>query len=112
MSESVKCSNCNGEGHVNTHCPDLWEPLREGFLTSAPADSALVLSHFMKEGFRGGGGGGHSHEEEDTVNKKVELCWVNREPVACPDVRFVSTNLQYRLARQSWAADTNFICCV
>lgn len=44
----MKCLICGQEGHTNSNCPDLAEPLKDGFYSGG-----------------GGGGGGHSHEEED-----------------------------------------------
>jgi hypothetical protein len=41
------CLVCKTQGHNETQCPQLSDPLQNGFYTG------------------GGGGGGHSHEEDD-----------------------------------------------
>jgi hypothetical protein len=44
--DSGVCMICNHAGHSAAYCPELVDPLREGF-------------------YSGGGGGGHSHEDDD-----------------------------------------------
>lgn len=43
------CSLCKGGGHGSTNCPELSNPLKDGFYSG------------------GGGGGGHSHEEDEKL---------------------------------------------
>jgi len=45
--DAARCMICNGGGHEVNRCPELRDPLREGFYRG------------------GGGGGGHSHDEEE-----------------------------------------------
>ena len=42
----VVCSICHSGSHNVSSCPELYDPLKEGF-------------------YSGGGGGSHSHEEDD-----------------------------------------------
>jgi hypothetical protein len=52
----MKCLICGNE-HNATKCPELHEPLKDGFYSG------------------GGGGGGHSHDEEESKNgfKKLRM---------------------------------------
>ena len=51
--EHGQCILCGEKGHTASNCPDLCDPL--------------------KEGFQGGGqgGGGHSHDEDESTKKCV-----------------------------------------
>jgi hypothetical protein len=55
----MKCVICGNE-HVASKCPELYEPLKDGFYS--------------------GGGGGHSHDEEDSKNGFKKLKIVVRYP--------------------------------
>lgn len=52
--ETIPCTICKQPGHLARKCPELTNPL--------------------KEGFQGGGGGGHSHEEDDACMRNHDLC--------------------------------------
>ena len=69
--ENGQCSLCNEKGHTASSCPELVNPL--------------------KEGFQGGGSGGrsHSHDEDEHIKKNLDcpvfytyismnLSWCNR----------------------------------
>jgi len=51
--DSITCSLCKKTGHSSSNCPDLHDPLKEGF-------------------YSGGGDAQHTHnEEEETIKCKA-----------------------------------------
>ena len=48
------CSHCKEQTHRTSHCPQLYDVLKEGFFT-------------------GGGAGGHSHSDDDDDDEKALL---------------------------------------
>lgn len=57
MQSSAPCAICNGRGHAATRCPELREPLKEGFYTGGGAS--------------GGGGGGDDDDERLQGPKQI-----------------------------------------
>ena len=50
--ENGQCFLCGERGHTASGCPDLCDPLKEGFVGG---------------GRSGSGGGGHSHDEDEKL---------------------------------------------
>jgi hypothetical protein len=62
MQNSAACSICNKHDHSSNHCPDLRDPLKEGFYTGGGA---------------GGGGGG---DDEDERIRFTIMLWSQPTP--------------------------------
>ncbi len=56
MNSACPCRICGNGGHHPSHCPSLWDVLKEGFYSG------------------GGGGGGHSHEDDDEKASRLRQC--------------------------------------
>lgn len=57
----VVCSICKNGTHNVSACPELYDPLKQGF-------------------YSGGGGGGHSHEEDDSNTLLLFHNSLNKSP--------------------------------
>ena len=64
--KGIICLVCKHDGHSSTACPELANPLKDGFYTGG-----------------GGGGGSHSHDddEEDAAFTSIISAFLNRTPV-------------------------------
>lgn len=49
------CCLCKEGGHTASNCPDLYDPLKEGFYSGG-----------------GGGGQGHSHEDDEKIRYTIK----------------------------------------
>lgn len=52
--KQVPCEICKNGGHSPSHCPELSNPLKDGFYSGG-----------------GGGGSGHSHDDEEDVSMQL-----------------------------------------
>ena len=71
MNADILCTICNSGGHRPSRCPDIRDPLKEGFYSG------------------GGGGGGHSHDDDDD-----ESLTVNALPNDTPPLQLGPSNMK------------------